>query len=301
VVGFLRFGRPEANPRTVASFAQGLAKGGYVQGRNVAIEYRWEQGDQRDLLAKTADLVRRRVDVLVTAGGVPEALAAKEATSTIPVVMHGGFDPVRYGLVASLNRPGGNVTGVTVLGAELAGKRLGLLSELVPQAKKIAYFSGDSRRMYTFEEATGNIREAARALGREVIVLECRSDRDFEPKFAEAVNQGAGALIVGNFGVFDVNSKKFLSLAAFYKIPAIYPGSGYVRAGGLMSYNAEVTASYHQLGEHYVARILRGDKPADLPVQQPVKFELMINLKTANSLGLEVPTTLLTIADEVIE
>ena len=190
---------------------------------------------------------------------------------------------------------------MTVFGAELAGKRFGLLSELVPRAKKVAYFSGDSTRMYTFEEATGNILEAARALDRQVIVLECRSDRDFEPAFAAATKQGAGALIVGNFGVFEINSKKFLALAAFHKIPAIYPGSGYVRSGGLMSYNADVIAGHYQLGEHYVARILKGDKPADLPVQQPVKFEMMINLKTASSLGLEVPTTLLTIADEVVE
>jgi putative ABC transport system substrate-binding protein len=252
------------------------------------------------LPALAADLVRRQVAVIVATGVFQTALAAASATSTIPIVVAAGGDPVKYGLAASLNRPGGNVTGVTLITTELAGKRLGLLLEMVPQATTVAYLSGGPRLLKHENEAS-SILEAARALGRQVIVVEASRDRDFEAAFATIVQRQAGALIVGVVPLFTYNSNRIVALAERHKIPTIYPFRSYALGGGLMSYGADLEGPLRQVGVDYVGRILKGAKPADLPVQQPTNFELILNLKTAKALGLDVPPTLLARADEVIE
>ena len=303
MIGFLNFGSPEPNVRTVAAFRQGLAEAGYIDGQNVTIEFRWANYQNRVVPGLVADLIRQPPAVLVATGAISPALAAKAATSTIPIVFASGGDPVKYGLVTSLNRPGGNVTGVAFPSVELAGKRLGLLSELVPQARAVAYLSPDPRSL-TFEQQRSDMLAAARALGLQVIAVEANSDRDFEQAFATFVQRGADALVVGIapflFGV-PGNRDKILELAARYKIPAMYPNRSDAVSGGLMSYNADVLGLFRQLGVQYVGQILKGAKPADLPVQQPTKFELVINLKTAKALGLKIPRALLVQADEVIE
>jgi putative ABC transport system substrate-binding protein len=298
VIGFLEPTSPGAFPRGVAEFRRGLEEAGYVEGRNVTIEYRWADGQFDQLPRLAADLVGRRVAVIVASGGVDAALAAKGATSTIPIVFAGGADPVTYGLVASLNRPGGNITGMTGILNELAGKRLELLHELVPQATTVGYLVDDQ----TPEKAhvpTSDLLAAARALGLHVIVLECRSDRDFEAAFATLVQRQPSALMVSAFPLAFNNRPKILALAARHKIPAIYPQPQYTRGGGLMSYDG--VSTLRQIGFYYVPQILKGARPADLPVQQPTKFRLLINAKTAEALGLAIPRTLLVIADEVIE
>jgi ABC-type uncharacterized transport system substrate-binding protein len=297
-IGFLGWGSPGPSGRFVVAFRKGLAEAGYVEGRNVAIEFRWAEGQADRLPALAADLVRRQVAVIVATGVVQTALAAASATSTIPIVVAAGGDPVKYGLAASLNRPGGNVTGVTLITTDLAGKRLGLLLEMVPQATTVAYLSGGPRFVKHENEAS-SILEAARALGRQVIVVEASSERDFEAAFATIVQRQAGALIVGVVPLFTHNSNRIVALAERHKIPTIYPFRVYALGGGLMSYGADLEGPLRRVGVDYVGRILKGANPADLPVQQPTKFELIINLKTAKELGLEVPATLL--ADEVIE
>jgi putative ABC transport system substrate-binding protein len=298
VIGFLDPGTFEANALGVVRFRQGLAEAGFVEGRNVAIEFRWANTQTGRLRALADDLVGRRVAVIVATGAVVSALAAKAATATIPIVIATGSDPVKYGLVASLARPGGNITGVTYLANELEGKRLDLLRELVPSAKFFAYLVGNQQSK-TSQEQTSELLAAAGALGRQVIVLECRSDRDFEVAFATLVERHAEALIVGLFPLAFNNRDKIVALAARHKIPAVYPFAAFAYDGGLVSYSAGGVA--RQVAFDYVGRILKGAKPADLPVQRPTKFELIINLKTANVLGLEIPPTLLTRADEVIE
>jgi ABC-type uncharacterized transport system substrate-binding protein len=247
-----------------------------------------------------AELVQRQVAVIVASGSSGTALAVKAATSTIPIVVAAGGDPVKYGLASSLNRPGGNVTGVTFIATDLAGKRLDLLREMVPQAKTVAYLSGGPPSM-KFEDEASNLLEVASALGWQIVVVEARSDRDFEKAFATIVQRQAGALIVGVVPHFTYNSNRIVGLAERYKIPTIYPFRIYVVAGGLMSYNADQVDLLRQVGVDYVARILKGAKPGDLPVRQPTKFELVINLKTARALGLDVSPSLLARADEVIE
>jgi ABC-type uncharacterized transport system substrate-binding protein len=301
VIGLLDIGSAAENTRSIAAFRHGLGEAGYVEGRNVAIEYRGADG-QFDRVPQLADdLVRRQVTAIVAIGSLHTALAAKAATATIPIVFANGADPMKYGLVASLSRPGGNLTGVSFLSTEIASKRLDFLHKLVPQETAIAYLSG-GRRTLTFEEQTGNILAAARSLGRQVIVLECRSERDLDAAFATLVERRAGALIVGAFPLFfdPRNRDKILELAAHHKIAAVYPHPSYVVAGGLMSYSAG-TGLYRQLGVDYVGRILKGAKPADLPVQRATKFVLAINLKAAKALGLTVPQTLFVAADQVIE
>jgi putative ABC transport system substrate-binding protein len=251
------------------------------------------------LPALAADLVGLPPAVIVAAGALSSPLAAKNATSTIPIVLAGGFDPVKRGLVESLNRPGGNVTGLTFLTTELLGKRLELLMQMVPQATTVAYLSGPATSSL-FEEETGEILKAAQALGREVVVVGVRSPLDFETRFATFAQRGARALIVGTFPWFFERRGTILALAASHRIPATYPSGSFVFEGGLMSYSAGRDA-IRQIGSQYVGRLLKGVKPSDLPVQQPTKFELMINLKTAKSLGLRVPPMLLARADEVIE
>jgi putative ABC transport system substrate-binding protein len=282
VIGFFDWGSPRPNARDVAAFLQGLAEAGYVEGQNLSIEYRWAEGQYDRLPVLAADLVRRQVAVIVASGSTGMAVAAAEATSTIPIVVAAGGNPVEYGLAASLNRPGSNVTGVTLISTELAGKRLGLLREMVPQTKTVAYLSGGPRFL-RFENEASSVFGAAGALGWQVIVVE------------------AGALIVGVVPHFTYNSNKIVALAAHHKVPAIYPFPVYAFGGGLMSYGADILGTLRQVARDYVAKILKGAKPADLPVQRPKKFELVINLKTAKALGLEMPPMLLALADKVIE
>jgi ABC-type uncharacterized transport system substrate-binding protein len=301
VIGFLGLGSSVPNSAFVAAFRQGLTEAGYVPGQNVAIEFRWADYQPSLLPRLAADLADRKPAVIVTTGSPYAALAAKAATSTIPIVFAITEDPVQYGLVTSLGRPGGTVTGMTLLTAELAGKQLNLLLELIPQATTIAYLSGPSSSPI-FEDRKSDMLAAGRALGRGIIVLEVRR-LDFEDAFATLIEQRADALIVGAFSVFlnPRNRDKILELAASHKITAMYPNRVYAIHGGLMSYDSDFVAAFRQLGSHYVGQILKGAKPVDLPVMQPTKFELVINLKTAKTLGLEIPPTLLALADEVIE
>jgi putative ABC transport system substrate-binding protein len=245
-----------------------------------------------------ADLVRRQVALIVAVGAIDPPRAAKATTSTIPIVFIYGGDPVEDGLVTSLNRPRGNVTGMTLFGGELGGKRLDLLRQMVPRAKIVGYLSGDATFIY-YERLTSSMFAAGRALGVEIMIVECRSDSDFEAALDKMVRGGAEALILNTFAFS--NLEKIVSLAAFHKLPAMYPFHRLAQAGGLMSYDADIISAVRRLGSAYVARILKGEKPADLPVEQPTKFELVINLRTAKALGLTVPPTLLTLADEVIE
>jgi putative ABC transport system substrate-binding protein len=300
VIGFLGLGSPSPNPASSGNpFRDGLKEAGYVPGQNVAIEFSWANFQPSLLPRLAADLVRRQVAVIVTTGSPYAAVAAKAATSTIPIVFMLGDDPLKYGLIDSFNRPGGNVTGVSF--PALASKRLNLLLELVPQVTRVGYLSGP-RESPVFEEMTSDMLAAGTALGRDIIVLEVRR-LDFEAAFATLVEQRAGALIVGNYTLFydSRNRDRILEQAARHKIPTTYPGRVFAVDGGLMSYDADSMAAVRQVGAYYVGRILKGAKPADLPVQQPTKFQLVINLKTATALGIEVPPTLLAIADEVIE
>jgi putative ABC transport system substrate-binding protein len=268
----------------------------------VAIETRFAQPRSDRLPELAADLVRRKVAVIVATGSPNAVLAAKAATSTIPIVFATADDPVKYGLVASLNQPGGNITGVNYLLSELGGKRLNLLLELVPQATTVAYLSGPSASP-VFEYLTHDVLATARALGREVVVLEALRGSDLEAAFATMVQRRVDALIVGGYTVFldPPNRDKILELAARHKIPTIYPSRPYVAAGGLLSYSADIAGAFRQVGAFYVGQILKGARPAELPVQQTNRFQLIINLKTAQSLGIQVPRILLTVADEVIE
>jgi putative ABC transport system substrate-binding protein len=300
VIGFFDWGSPGPSARDVAAFRQGLAEAGYVEGQNLSIEYRWAEGEYDRLPLLAADLVRRQVAVIVARGSIGMAIAAAKATSTIPIVVAAGGNPVEYGLAASLNRPGSNVTGVTFISTELAGKWLDLLHEIFPQATTVAYLSGGpwSRK---FENEASSVVEAASALGRQVIVVEARSDGEIEAAFATLGQRQAGALMVGVVPHFTYNSNKIVALAARHKIPAMYPFPVYAFGGGLMSYGADVLGTLRQVGRDYVSKVLKGAKPADLPIQRPNKFELVINLKTAKALGLDVPSTLLALADKVIE
>jgi ABC-type uncharacterized transport system substrate-binding protein len=298
VIGFLHSQSPDNYAAVLAGFRQGLKDAGYAEGQNIAIEYRWAN-DQVELLPSlAADLVRRRVAVLVVGGGPQSTLAAKSATTALPIVLVTGSDPVALGLVASLNRPSSNITGVTFVTSSLAGKRLDLLCELVPQATTIGYLSDP--RFQSAAQETNDVLAAGGALGRQIVVAEARSEGDFDAAFASLVQRRADALLVGAFPIFTGHRDKLVALAARHKIPTMYQNRDYAVDGGLMSYGASQAAAF-RLGGLYVGRILRGEKPSDLPVQQSVKFELVINLKTAKALGLDVPDKLLALADEVIE
>jgi putative ABC transport system substrate-binding protein len=299
VVGFLHPGSPAMNKHNVAGFYQGLEEAGYAEGRNVEVKFGWANNQLNRLPTLAADLVASQVAVIVAAGAIASPLAATKATTTIPIVLVGVGDPIKLGLVASLNRPGGNVTGLTLVDSGLEGKRLDLLGQMVPQATTIAFLAGPSNSL-AFEEQTGEIRQAARALGREIIVVEGRSDFDFEIAFDALVRRGAGALVVGNTPWAIERRHKILTLAARHNVPTIYPFSTFVFDGGLMSYGVG-RGVFRQVAAHYVGKILKGAKPNDLPIQQPAKFEFMINLKTARTLGIDVPDKLLALADEVIE
>jgi putative ABC transport system substrate-binding protein len=293
VVGFLDWAtrRPEANPALTA-FRQGLAAVGFIENQNVAIEFREANGQFARLPVLATELVNRRVSVVVVIDATNAVLEAKRATSTIPIVFEYDGDPVRDGIVASLNRPGGNITGVTLFNSELGSKRLSLLLSLVPQAKTIA-FLGFQRA----DEQHDQILASARALGREVIILATRGEA-YEDAFKPLLENPADALILGNF-TFR-NRSKIMALAARYKIPAIYPNRNYALNGGLMSYGAAIPDIFRVVG-NYTGRILNGEKPADLPVQFPTKYEMVVNLKTAKALGLTIPPNQLAVADEVIE
>src|SRR5262245_7159766 len=300
VIGFLNFGSPSRGLPTGVAFRQSLAEAGYVVGTTMAMELRWANYQNPLLPRLAAELVDRQVDVIVTTGSPYAVLAMKAATSTIPIVFMTGSDPVKHGMVSSLSRPGGNVTGVHVYSTELAAKRLELLRELVPQATRIGYLSGPSESP-VFDEMKSDMLEAGRALGREIVVLEVRN-LNFEAAFATLVEQRAAALIVGNYTIFAnaANRGKILELAARHKIPAIYARREDAVSGGLMSYDADSVAAFRLLG-NYAGRILKGAKPADLPVQQSTKFDLFINRKTAKALGLSIPRILLATATELID
>jgi ABC-type uncharacterized transport system substrate-binding protein len=297
VIGFLGVASPGRNPGLVAAFHQGLSETGYVEGQNVAIEYRWAEGHYDRLPALAADLVGRKVDLIVAFGGLPAALAAKSVTSTIPIVFSVG-DPVDLGLVASLARPGGNLTGVSTMAPELSPKRLELLSDLVPQVRVIALLVNPNNS--NTERIIGDMQEAARAKGVQLHILKARTESEIDAAFATLVQLQAGALVVGGDPFFGNWREQLVALASRHAVPAIYQWRESAEAGGLISYGSSLAASFRQVGS-YAGKILKGAKPADLPVQQPTTFELVVNLNTAKALGLTVPPSILARADEVIE
>jgi putative tryptophan/tyrosine transport system substrate-binding protein len=297
VIGFLNstYTLADAAPR-LAAFGQGLKEAGFIEGQNVAIEYRSAEDQTDRLPLLVADFLRRQVALIV--GNTPAALAAKAATTTVPIVFVTGGDPVRYGLVTSLNRPGGNVTGISFISAELGSKQLGLLRELGPAAARIAVLANPKWPLT--ERFVSELRAAALAVGQQLIVLDVSSDREIETAFTTLVLRGAGALHVG-LGSFMISQReRIVALASRHALPTISSYREFVEAGSLMSYAPGITDANRQAGI-YAGRILKGEKPGDLPVMLPTKFEFVINLKTAKALGLEVPDRLLTVADEVIE
>jgi putative ABC transport system substrate-binding protein len=298
VIGWLSSASSGPFAPFVAAFRQGLSETGYVEGQNVAIEYRWAEGRYDRLPALAADLVGRQVDVIATSGGTSPALAAKSATSTIPIVFETGANPVEKGLVASFARPGGNLTGISILTAELMPKRLELLSEMVPQGKMIALLANPNN--LSAERMMRDVQEAAQSKGLQLQILKAGAEDEFETAFAALVQLHAGALLVGNDPFFFSRREELVALAARHAVPAMYEWREFVEAGGLISYGTSFAAVNRQVGS-YAGRILKGAKPADLPVQQPTRFELVINLNTAKALGLTVPHSILARADEVIE
>jgi putative ABC transport system substrate-binding protein len=298
VVGYLSSRSPDDTTHLLAGFRQGLADGGFVEHQNVTIEYRWALGQYDQLPALAAELTRLPVAVVVSTGGEPAALAAKAATSTIPIVFGTGTDPVKAGLVASYNRPGGNATGINFQTADMEAKRLGLLHELMPQAKNIAFLY--NAKFAAAEGQLHDVREAARTLGLQINALHASTDDQINAAFRTMVQQQTAALILAADPFFDTRRSQLVVLAAYNSLPAIYQFREYAAAGGLMSYGIDAIDAYRQIGI-YAARILKGTRPVDLPVMQPTKFELVNNLKTAKALGRTVPETLLARADEVIE
>jgi ABC-type uncharacterized transport system substrate-binding protein len=296
VIGFLRSTSLADAAHLMAVFRQGLKEAGFIEGQNVVIEYRSAEDQAHRLPALVADLVRQQVALIV--GNTPSALAAKAATTTVPIVFVTGGDPVIDGLVASLNRPGGNITGVSFLGRELVTKRLELLRQLLPKAAAIAVLVDPN-----FPEAERErrvVQAAAHAIGQELIAVEASSDRDIEMAFATFAQRGAGALFIGSSAFLNSRRERVAALAVRHALPASHTLREFATAGGLMSYGTSITDAYRLAGI-YAGRILKGEKPADLPVQQSTKFEFVINLRTAKALGLDVPDRLLALADEVIE
>jgi putative ABC transport system substrate-binding protein len=298
VVGFLNADSPQGYRRQLSAFLQGLGENGYVDGRNVAIEYRWAENRLDRLPAMAADLVHRQVTV-IAATSTPAALAAKAATTNIPIVFETGGDPVQLGLVARLNQPGGNVTGVTQLNAEVIPKKMELLHELLPAAGVIALLINPSDSVYA-ETQLREARAAAHSLGLDLRVLNASTERDFESVFADLIRLGAGGLVIGGDALFNSRIKQLAALTIQRAVPAVYQWREFAAAGGLLSYGSDVTDAYRVAGV-YTGRILKGDKLADLPVQQATKVELFINLKTAKALGITIPLPLSGRADEIFE
>jgi putative ABC transport system substrate-binding protein len=299
VIGFLHSQSLPAFVEPVAAFHRGLAETGYIDGKNVAIDYRWAEGHVDRVVALAAEMAGNRYAVIAMIGSTPGALALKAATRTVPIVFQVGPDPVTAGLVASLNRPGGNLTGVSVINVEVIAKRLELLRELVPAAKSVAFLVNPDNVAAT-EGEMKEMQGAAQALGLRLIVLNARTPAEIETAFVTAFPDEAGALVVGGDSFFAARRDQVIALAARHRVPTIYSSRLNIVTGGLISYGTNTTESYRIVGA-YTGRILKGDKPADLPVQQVTKIELAINLKTAKSLGLTVPQSILVRADEVIE
>jgi putative ABC transport system substrate-binding protein len=293
VIGYLDPGTEEAAASFVAAFRRGLGQVGYVEGRNIAIEFRWGENDESRLPVLAADLVRRRVNLIAASESTAAARAAKSATATIPIVFVAGLDPVQTGLVANLNRPAGNATGIVHMNAALGPKRLGLLHELLPDAAPIAVLSRG-------ELTIADLLAAAAAINIPTEVFIARSNREIDSAFAQIVQRGAKALLINPDTLFANRRVQIVTLATRHSMPAIYPWREDAAAGGLMSYGPNITEQFRQAGL-YAARMLRGEKPADLPVIRAVKFEFVINLQTARTLGIVVPPTLLALADEVLE
>jgi putative ABC transport system substrate-binding protein len=296
LVGFLRSSTLAASMHLVTAFRQGLKELGFVEGQNVAVEYRYADNQVNRLPALVADLLSRPLAVIV--GDTLAAIPVKAATATVPIVFGTGGDPVRQDLVVSLNRPGGNVTGVVFFATQLGTKRLELLRQLVPKATTIAMLMNPNSPNFAAERS--DAQAAAQAIGQQLVILDVSSDRDIETAFATFIERGAGALLVGSGTFLTSNAERVVALAARYGLPAIYPQREAALAGGLMSYGTSLTDAYRQIGM-YTGRILKGEKPGELPVIRSTKFEFVLNLKTIKVLGLEVPPTVLAIADEVIE
>jgi putative ABC transport system substrate-binding protein len=298
VVGFLNVASPGALRQQIAAFREGLKESGYVEGQNVAVEYRWAEGQYERLPELAADLVRQQVSVIVVGGGAQAELAVKAATTTIPIVFSTGGDPVRSGLVASLNQPSGNITGVYHFATGLEAKRLGLLHEMLPKATPIAVLINPN--FADAENQLRDVQEAAARLGVQLVVVRANAESDFNAAFSTVVQQRSGALLVGASPFFNNRREQLVVLAARHALPTIYEWRDFAAAGGLMSYGTSLADAYRQVGV-YAGQILKGAKPVDLPVVQSTRFELVINLSTAKALGIEVPPTLLARADEVIE
>jgi putative ABC transport system substrate-binding protein len=299
VVGLINAGSPETSVSRLAAFRQGLNEMGYVEHQNVTIEYRWAEGRYDRYPELVADLIRRKASLIVTGASTPAAVAAKAATSTIPIIAGVGEDPVRLGLVASLSRPGGNVTGVNFFTAEVGAKRLGLLRELVPKATQVAVLINPANASVS-ESTLRDVQTAAPALGLQIQVFKAGTIREIDESYASLVRERADALLVSGDGFFNSRRVQLAMLAVRYGVPATYSVRDYTEAGGLISYGTSFADTFRQMG-NYSGRILKGAKPSDLPVLQAIKFELVINMQAARMLGLEVPPTLLARADEVIE
>jgi putative tryptophan/tyrosine transport system substrate-binding protein len=298
VIGFINPASPGELAQRAAAFRNGIAEVGFVEGRNVIIEYRWAEGRYDQLPALATDLVHRGVAAIAATGGIAAVRAAQSATSSIPIVFTSGSDPVEAGLVTSLNRPGGNVTGAGLMSTNLVAKRAELLRELMPGAKSIGFLANTNNPSSRFE--VGEAETAARVLGLQIRVERAEGERDFARAFASIAQQRTEALLVATDPFFESRRSTLVDLAAQHAIPAIYALREYAVAGGLMTYGGSITDIYRQAGV-YVGRILKGEKPADLPVTQPSKFEFVVNMKTAKALRLEVPTSILLRADELIE
>jgi putative ABC transport system substrate-binding protein len=298
VIGLLHPGSPEANARYIAGFRKGLAEAGYVEGRTISIEYRWGQGESAQLPELAAELVARGAKVIVAPGGVTAALAAKAATATIPIVFVVGTDPVQAGLVASLNRPGGNVTGITSMNSGLAAKQLGLLHQLLQRDARFTVLINSSNPQIRL--ALADVQGAAAAMGQPLDIVAATTYREIAPAFKAAAQQRADAILISPDPLFTSRPVQLATLAARHAMPAIYALREFAEGGGLISYGANFTDMFRQAGI-YTARTLKCEKPADLPILQATKFEFVLNLQTAEALGLEVPATLLATADEVID
>jgi putative tryptophan/tyrosine transport system substrate-binding protein len=298
IIGFLGAPSSASYVKNVAAIHQGLKEAGYVEGTNLTIEYRWADGQYDRLPALASELVEKRVAAIVTIGGAPSVVAAKNATSTIPILFNMTADPVQLGLVESLNRPGGNITGIAILGVALEAKRLEMLHELVPTAKIIGVLVNPKNPQ--IEIQTNALVAASRTAGQEIVQLKASNNLEIDAAFEALADRGVGAVIIGQDTFFTSQPAQFAALARRYAMPAISPWREHVTAGILISYGASITDGYRQAGV-YAGRVLKGEKPANLPVVQPTKFEMVINLKTAKALGLIVPPSLLAQADEVIE